>query len=107
MSVQSSRRKLSGVAVFAPEEAFAATGWVALDSSQRYFRHEARFGPAIFDRHEVAEIESDRRPPPRARPCLCRMPYGRLEEGICWKCGRRASSWSIGSDGLSSLTWRS
>jgi hypothetical protein len=77
--------------MLAPEEALAATGWIAIDPTGRYFRHEARFGPAIFDRHEVAELESGRRrPPPRARACRCRLPYERLEEGICWACGRRA-----------------
>ena len=78
------------MAVLAPEEALAATGWQAVDSTRRYFRHEARFGPAIFDRYEVSELESgQRRPPPRARACHCPLPYGRLEERVCWKCRRR------------------
>jgi hypothetical protein len=81
---------LEVVAVLAPEEALAATGWLAVDSTHRYFRHEARFGPAIFDRFEVAELESGRRrPPPRARACRCRLPAGRLTERVCWWCGRR------------------
>jgi hypothetical protein len=24
------------------------------------------------------------------KPRRCRLPYRRLEEGICWKCGKRA-----------------
>lgn len=81
---------LEVVAVIAPE-ALTATGWQPVDSSARYWRHELRFGPAIFDRWEVDSIEQrGQRPRPRrGSPCLCRSPYGRLEEGICWKCGRR------------------
>ena len=50
---------ISGVvASVAPDEsAFAATGWEPADA-RRYFRHEARFGPAIWDVHEVAELEA-------------------------------------------------
>jgi hypothetical protein len=57
----------------------------------RYLRHEARFGPAIFDAHEVITMEKsgDRaRAPRRAVPCRCRSPYGVLSEGRCWACGR-------------------
>ena len=66
-------------------------GWQPVDATARYWRHELRYGLAIFDRWEVDSIEQrGQRPRPRrASPCLCRSPYGRLEEGICWKCGRR------------------
>jgi hypothetical protein len=74
------------MAVVAPEEALTVTGWVPVDDRRSYFRHEARFGPAIFDRFEVGELESGRRrPPPRARAYRCRLPSGRIEEGVCWK----------------------
>lgn len=78
------------VAVIAPE-ALTSTGWQAVDATARYWRHELRYGPAVFDRWEVDSIEQKgQRPRPRrASPCLCRSPYGQLEERICWKCGRR------------------
>jgi hypothetical protein len=79
--------------VIAPE-ALTATGWQPVDETARYWRHELRYGPAGFDRLEVDSIEQRQRPRPRPRrasPCLCLTPYGRLEEGICWKCGRRVS----------------
>jgi hypothetical protein len=79
------------VAIIAPE-ALTATGWQAVDETPRYWSHPLRFGPAIFDRFEVDAIESrrDRMPKPRRAPaCRCRNPDGRLEELICWKCGRR------------------
>ena len=65
---------LGVVAVIAPE-ALTATGWQPVDATARYWSHPLRFGPAILDRWEV--------------DVLCRSPYGRLEERICWACGRR------------------
>ena len=44
--------------VVAPDEtALAATGWLATDSTRRYWSHPLRYGEAQFDRHEVAELE--------------------------------------------------
>ena len=69
-----------------------ATGWVPVDETGRY--HALRYGDAVFNRHEVASFEGNgrrrERPPLRAPACHCRNPNGRLEEGICWKCGRKA-----------------
>jgi hypothetical protein len=85
------------VAVVAAEEtALTATGWLPVSGTEgRYWTHPARYGEAFFDRHEVAQIENPnglRRAKPRRAPaCRCRLPYGRLEEGICWKCGKRVS----------------
>jgi hypothetical protein len=79
------------VAVIAPAT-LTATGWADVDGSGRYFSHAARFGPAIFDRNEVDALENrhERKSKPRrASACRCRLPYGRLEELICWKYGRR------------------
>lgn len=76
------------MATIAPE--LEATGWTAVDETGRYLRHEARFGPwAIFDRSDVIAMEKSggrRVAPFRAKPCLCRTPFG--AEGRCWKCGR-------------------
>jgi hypothetical protein len=82
------------VAVVAAEQtALTATGWLpVLGTEGRYWTHPARYGEAFFDRREVAAIENGngRRTKLRRAPaCRCRHPYGRLEEGICWKCGRR------------------
>ena len=44
------------MAVIAPE--LEATGWVPVDEMGRYLRHEARFGPAIFDRFEADQIQT-------------------------------------------------
>jgi hypothetical protein len=84
------RAYAQAVAVIAPE-ALTAMGWQPVDATARYWRHELRYGPAIFDRWEVDSMEQrGQRPRPRrASPCLCRTPYGRLEELICWTCGRR------------------
>ena len=83
------------VAVIAPET-LTATGWVDVDGTSRYWTHPARYGEAFFDRHEIAAIENGNglrrpRPPRRAPACRCRSPYGRIEEGVCWKCGRRVA----------------
>jgi hypothetical protein len=86
-----------GVAVVAPEEAaLTATGWLPVPGTEgRYWTHPARYGEAYFDRHEVAQIENgngqQRTKPRRAPACRCSLSYGRLEESICWKCGRRVS----------------
>jgi hypothetical protein len=85
---------LLGVAAIVPE-ALSATGWIAVDETARYWRHELRYGPAVFDRFEVDAIENGngrRRhaAPRRALACRCRYPYGRLEEGTCLAYGRRA-----------------
>jgi hypothetical protein len=84
---------LEAVAVLAPEEALAATGWVPVSGTEgRYWTHPARYGEAVFDSGEVEQIERGhhkRLKPERAPACRCRLPYGRLEERVCWKCGRR------------------
>jgi hypothetical protein len=83
------------VAAIAFEEtALTATGWLPVSGTEgRYWTHRARYGEAFFDRHEVAAIENgngQRKPMLRRAPaCRCSLPYGRLEESICWKCGRR------------------
>jgi hypothetical protein len=89
------RRILRAVAVIAPQ-ALEATGWVATDSSGRYWRHELRYGAdATFDLNEITAIESRRRggaaKPRRAPACRCPQPFGRLNERVCWLCGRRVA----------------
>ena len=84
------------MATVAPEEAaLTVTGWVPVSGTEgRYWTHPARYGEAQFDRSEVAAIENGngrRRvaKPRRAPACRCRLPAGRLNEHICWWCGRR------------------
>jgi hypothetical protein len=48
------------VATVAPE-ALTATGWADVDGTGRYWRHERRFGPAVFDRFEAQAIEGNGR----------------------------------------------
>lgn len=82
-----------GVAAIATE--LEATGWVPADETGRYLRHPMRFGEAVFDRSDVEQMERRGRratpAPRRAPPCTCSLSSGRLEERICWKCGKRVS----------------
>jgi hypothetical protein len=60
-----------------------ATGWTDVDATSRYWRHELRYGPAVFDGFEVHAIENGRGRR-HVTPCelpACRWPllYGRLE----------------------------
>jgi hypothetical protein len=59
MPLTDSRAHTRGVAVIAPE-ALTATGWQPVDETARYWRHELRYGPAVFDRFEVDAIENRR-----------------------------------------------
>jgi hypothetical protein len=77
----------------APE--LEATGWKPVrDSNGRYWQHAKRYPGFTFDSDEARQLDRNRRATvklKRAARCRCRHPYGRLEEGICWKCGRRVS----------------
>jgi hypothetical protein len=78
--------------VAAITETFAASGWQSVGGG-RHWAHPQRFGPAVFDTDEVALIEDGDRPdrakPQRAQRCSCPLPFGRIEDLLCWKCARR------------------
>jgi len=72
----------------ASPEMLTATGWTDVDATSRYWRHELRYGPAVFDGFEVHAIENGRGrrhvTPCELLPAVARFFTADSSGLVCW-----------------------